>query len=133
MYNKALGAQPGVLQAARPDYNQPQDFGLFSLTEQDGVLPDRIEVVTINSLELPRLDFLKIDVEGMEIDVLNGARRSLDAYRPCAWIEYWKVAISDIKSAFDGLDYLFYQMDPLNMLCLPAGRFPSLTVDAALL
>jgi FkbM family methyltransferase len=131
VHNKALGSSRGVLRAARPDYAQPQDFGLFSLTDQSDTLPEQIEVVTIDSLELQRLDFLKIDVEGMEIDVLAGARASLERHRPCAWIEYWKVDVSGIRAAFDGLNYQFYKMDPLNLLCLPADKFPLLKVDAA--
>ena len=133
IYNKALGAERGILKAAKPNYAQPQDFGLFSLTQQDEALPERIEVVTIDSLELPGLDFLKVDVEGMEIEVLKGTRGCLERYRPCCWIEYWKVEISEIKAAFEGLDYRFYRMDPLNLLCLPTGKLPHLTVDAPLL
>jgi FkbM family methyltransferase len=131
--NKALGATPGVLRAARPNYAQSQDFGLFSLTQQDEALPERIEVVTIDSLHLPGLDFLKIDVEGMEIAVLKGAQESLERYRPCCWVEYWKVGIPEIKAAFDGLGYRFYRMDPLNLLCLPIDKLPHLKVDAPLL
>jgi FkbM family methyltransferase len=36
---------------------------------------------------LPRLDFIKIDVEGMELNVLRGARRTLRQYRPVLYYE----------------------------------------------
>jgi FkbM family methyltransferase len=45
------------------------------------------EIVTVDSLELPALDFLKIDVEGAHLDVLNGARETLARCRPRIWVE----------------------------------------------
>jgi FkbM family methyltransferase len=130
VYNRALGATAGMMGAGKPDYGQPQDFGLFSLVGQQEAQTEQIEVVTIDSLGLPRLDFLKIDVEGMEIEVLKGARGSIERHQPCGWIEYWKVDIADIKAAFSGLDYKFYSMDPLNMLCVPPGKLPNIQIHA---
>lgn len=122
VYNQALGATAGVLKADSPDYGKAQDFGTFSLVEQKPTQTESIEVVTIDSLNLDRLDFLKIDVEGMEIDVLTGSQKSISSHLPWCWIEYWKVDIADIKAQFDGLDYKFYVMDQLNLLCAPVGR-----------
>jgi FkbM family methyltransferase len=120
--NQALGSTIGTLGAGKPDYSRPQDFGLFSLVNQNEPQPETIDVVTIDSLNLPRLDFLKVDVEGMEVEVLKGARGSIEQHQPLGWIEYWKVNIDDIKEQFVGLDYKFYIMDGLNMLCAPTGR-----------
>ena len=35
---------------------------------------------------------------------------------------YWKVNIDDIKAQFEDLDYQFYLMDDLNMLCAPSEK-----------
>jgi len=120
--NQALGSALGTVAAGKPDYGKPQDFGTFSLLGQAGPLLEQVEVVTVDSLGLPRLDFLKIDVEGMEIEVLQGARGSIERHLPWGWVEYWKVNIDDIKAQFAGLGYKFYIMDTLNMLCAPADR-----------
>jgi FkbM family methyltransferase len=120
--NQALGSAIGTLGAAKPDYSKPGDFGLFSLLDQATAQPERVEMVTIDSLGLPRLDFLKIDVEGMEIEVLKGARDSIKRHQPWGWVEYWKVDINAIKAQFAGLDYKFDMMDELNMLCAPVGK-----------
>jgi len=132
IYNQALGATAGTLSAEKPDYAKAQDFGLFSLVDQSSAQPDSIEVTTIDSLQLPRLDFLKIDVEGMEIDVLKGGQETLTSYQPWCWIEYWKNDIEDIKAQFSDLEYKFYIMDQLNMLCVPVTRLAdsSLTIQA---
>lgn len=132
VYNQALGSTEGILSAGKLDYGKPQDFGLFSLVDQDSKSPEQVEVVTIDSLNLSRLDFFKIDVEGMEIDVLKGSRKSLEKFLPWCWIEYWKVDINEIKAQFSGLEYKFYIMDQLNMLCAPADKLneSQLTINA---
>lgn len=46
-----------------------------------------IEVVPLDQLPLGRIDFLKIDVEGMEIAVLKGAGQTVRQNRPLMYIE----------------------------------------------
>ena len=121
--NKGVGASRRVVKIPRPDYGVPQDFGMFSLMNGDG-LPgeEEVEIIAIDDLDLPRLDFLKIDVEGMEIDVLKGARQMISKCLPWIWVEYWKVGKETIKGQFEGLGYKFFRMDELNMLCAPIAR-----------
>jgi len=127
--NQALGASSGVLHFDEPDYGTPQDFGLFSLVGQDPSKASHVEMISIGSLGLPRLDLLKIDVEGMEVQVLKGARSTIERCEPVCWIEYWKTGREQIQSAFSGLDYRFYLMDKLNMLCLPVSRQKDLQLN----
>jgi FkbM family methyltransferase len=123
IHHSALAAEPGVVRIAPPDYGKPQDFGLFSLADAaEGSQLETVVVARIDDLPLPRLDFLKIDVEGMELDVLHGARRMLGAFEPWCWVEFWKVGVEPIKSAFAGLPYRFFPMDNLNLLCAPTTR-----------
>ena len=126
VHNKAVGSAPGTLKATKPDYGAKQDFGLFSLVNQnDPNASEEVPVTTIDSLSLPGFDFFKIDVEGMEIDVLKGAQNSIRKYQPWCWVEYWKVDVNEIKKQFEGLDYKFFVMDQLNMLCAPVARINS--------
>lgn len=128
MHNQGLGATAGTLGIGKIDYAKPQDFGLFSLKSDETEPVSTVEVVTIDSLNLPRLDFLKIDVEGMEIDVLKGGRRTIERHVPWIWVEYWKVGIDAIKEHLAGLPYSFHVMDSLNLVCLPEGKLGSLRV-----
>jgi FkbM family methyltransferase len=122
-YNQALGAEPGWVTVPRPDYGVVQDFGMLSLVGVDADAPgDQVPVATIDGLALPRLDLLKIDVEGMELDVLKGGAGTLRAHQPWCWIEYWKVGIEPIKAAFAGLPYRFFQASGLDLLCAPVAR-----------
>ncbi len=121
VWHRAVGAGAGRIDVPRMDYAKPQDFGTVSLVESaSGEAGESIDLIDIDDLGLPRLDFLKIDVEGMEISVLQGARTMLEQHLPWCWIEYWKVDPEAIKTQFAGLDYKFYVMDQLNMLCAPA-------------
>jgi FkbM family methyltransferase len=122
-YNQAVGAKNDWITVPDLDYGAAQDFGQLSLVGGDPSAPgDRVPVATIDGLELPRLDFLKIDVEGMELDVLKGGEQTLRAHQPWCWIEYWKVGIEPIKAAFAGLRYRFFKMNELDLLCAPAER-----------
>ena len=83
----------GELLIPEPDYLVPSSYGSLSLikgeeTEFIGQEIDyanasaAVDLVSIDSLGLERLDFLKIDVEGMEMDVLEGAATSLRDLAP---------------------------------------------------
>lgn len=127
VHNGALGVSSGFTSITTPDYSTPQDFGMFELNQTSSKAADTIEMLSIDAMKLERLDFLKIDVEGMEVDVLKGAQKCLETWQPWCWVEHWKLSIDDIKQQFDGLDYEFYLMDQLNMLCAPKSRLQ--TVD----
>jgi len=67
---------------------------------------ESIEVVTLDDLfttqNLPRLDLLKIDVEGYELKILSGAKQTLTQYRPHIILEV--NAITSQAAGFDVAD-----------------------------
>jgi FkbM family methyltransferase len=122
-HNEALGASTGKVTACQPNYGIPQDFGLYSLVDPiNGPSREDVAVTTIDALGLPRLDFLKIDVEGMELEVLRGGRNAIRDFMPWCWVEYWKVDINQIKASFPGGHYRFFPIDQLNLLCAPISQ-----------
>jgi FkbM family methyltransferase len=125
-HHMGLGASVCRVNAPLPDYGKPQDFGLYSL--QTPAIDNRCEevgITTIDSLDLARLDFLKIDVEGMELEVLRGAEHAIQDFGPWCWVEYWKVGVDAIKAGFSSGSYRFFAMDRLNLLCAPVARMAS--------
>jgi len=52
----------------------------------DGVGPQTI-ACTLDSFDLPPVDFLKIDCEGYEYFILKGAERTVRRDRPCIIVE----------------------------------------------
>lgn len=121
-YQQGLGATDGETFISRLDYASEQDHGTFSLLHQGEARPEHIRIVALDSMGLPKLDLLKIDVEGMELDVLQGGRDTIARFRPWCWIEDWSVGADNIKAAFEGLDYQFFKADELNLLCAPSDR-----------
>jgi FkbM family methyltransferase len=81
---EALGAAAGTTYVPPLDYNTENNFGGLSLTYRQG---EPVPVVPLDSLELGRCDFLKIDVEGMELEVLRGAARTIQRFRPLLYVE----------------------------------------------
>lgn len=82
---EALGAAPGETFVPKIDYERENNFGGVSVG--DATRGERVRVATIDSLELSRCDLLKIDVEGQEISVLEGARATLERCRPVLYVE----------------------------------------------
>ena len=68
--------------------------------------------MSIDSLELERVDFVKIDVERMEVEVLNGAMKTLKKYKPILLIEVLK---SPQQEIFDLIKPLGYEIFPMGM------------------
>jgi FkbM family methyltransferase len=81
---EALGAAAGTTYVPWLDYNAENNFGGLSLTHRQG---EPVPVVPLDSLDLPRCDFLKIDVEGMELEVLRGASQTIQRFRPLLYVE----------------------------------------------
>jgi FkbM family methyltransferase len=50
----------------------------------------KIKAVTIDSLQLPKVDFIKLDIEGGELDALKGAVNTINKFNPIITFEYLK-------------------------------------------
>jgi hypothetical protein len=46
-----------------------------------------IRKLTLDEINLPRVDFIKIDIEGMELEALEGARQTIDRSQPIMLLE----------------------------------------------
>ncbi len=80
---KAVGAHPGRGRLILPDSSN-----LGSQRVVVDAIPGSVEVITLDSLSFARpVRAIKIDVEGMELDVLKGATRLLHAQHPLLYVE----------------------------------------------
>ena len=50
----------------------------------------QVETTTIDSLKLVDVGFMKIDVEGVELDVLVGANDTIEEYKPTCMVEVYE-------------------------------------------
>jgi FkbM family methyltransferase len=80
-HNKAVGAAEGHAELLR--YTAQNTGGTMLDLGRQGRYP----VTTVDALGLDRLDLLKIDVEGAQHAVLEGAAATLARCRPLVWLE----------------------------------------------
>lgn len=80
-YNVALGEE--ITKAVISDsYSDNLGGTGFAYTE-DG----DFDVVPLDSIKIDKLDFCKVDVEGCQLEFLNGAKDTLSKFKPVIWIE----------------------------------------------
>lgn len=113
----ALGCEVGEMLVPRPDYNKNSSFGSLELKKKESTEfigqyvsykendCDKIPVTSLDSLNLSRLDFIKIDVEGMEMDVLQGGVEKIAAYHPIILVEILKSDKKEITNFLEGKGY----------------------------
>jgi len=118
----AVGSEAGHIGVPVPDYFTPSSFGSLEIrpkpsTEFIGQSIDYsathlTAMIAIDDLDLRRLDFIKIDIEGMEMEALLGAAGSICSHRPLMLIEKIK---SDEDEISEFLLDAGYQMIPLGI------------------
>lgn len=123
----AVGAQQGLLGVPVPDYFTPSSFGSLEIRKTDrtefigqeidysAATTQPTRMVAIDDLNLDRLDFVKIDIEGMEMEALAGARNSIAALKPQLMIEKIKSNEGDIRTFLDALGYKIFPLG-INLL-----------------
>lgn len=126
----ALSDKKGTLEIPEPDYYQPGSYGSLELIQtedsefigQQLVKTQEVSAITIDSLKLDRLDYLKIDVEHMEEIVLAGAKKTIKKLKPVIQIEVLKSDKEKIKEVIEKADYTVLDMNQgYDYLCVPNG------------
>jgi FkbM family methyltransferase len=113
----AQGAEAGTLKMPRPDYNCPASFGSLELRpsarnenigqaihyEEDHC--DSVQLLPIDAFAPQRVDFIKLDVEGMELEVLAGAKQTIERNKPQMLIEIIKTDKQAVIRCLESQDY----------------------------
>ncbi|HEY5008202.1 MAG TPA: FkbM family methyltransferase [Caulobacteraceae bacterium] len=129
-HNVALGDRDGRIAAPQFDYTKPLNFGAVEfggvqrepLEQQPGDDPARREHVPLarlDSFQFGPIALLKIDVEGMEMQLLDGATQTVQRTRPIIYVEYHKSDGAALSARVSAWDYAVY-LSALNYLCIPA-------------
>jgi len=129
--NAAVGAFNGVAHVPKLDYRQEASFGSLPLeeckspTKFDWVVQEPkgsavVDMLCIDNLRiLPRA--IKIDTEGMEMDVLKGATNTIVRARPVIFAEHTKGDRPAMVQLLEGWDYLTWNND-CDIVAVPAER-----------
>ena len=126
----AVSSEPGVMKIPTPDYTVPSSFGSLELryranTEFIGQpinYSENMAVIrqlAIDEYDLPRVDFIKLDVEGMELDALAGASKTIERSRPILLVEKIKSNPEQIGKWFADRGYVLREVG-INILAVHA-------------
>src|SRR5262249_52962185 len=98
------------------DHTRPANFGGVELNRRENTefvgqevdyspgATKELPCLTLDALGLNRVDLIKIDIEGMEMEALAGAEDILRRHRPIVIVEFFKsdkVALQSLLEAFD--------------------------------
>jgi FkbM family methyltransferase len=129
----AATSADGVMRIPMPNYMERASFGSLELKQlaKPENIGQRIDyreeamtlvrAIRLDSLNLQRLDLVKIDVEGMEIDVLEGAGQSLNNHKPILLIEHFKTDRDRMLGMLQNWGYQIYNPGGMNLLAVHAS------------
>jgi FkbM family methyltransferase len=101
----AVGAESGAIGVPIIDPAAPNELGSLSLADETGGEP--AQLVRLDDMNFAMLRLIKIDVEGMELDVLKGASATLRNLRPYLFIDLQ--AEYEPRAIFELLEKLEYK------------------------
>ena len=96
VYNLALGSENGEMDISFPVLSGKTDFALATLSPVTANKYEKVDTQKVriskfdefeNEIDFTRIDFVKIDVEGFEIEVLHGLKRLVETEKPAFMIE----------------------------------------------
>jgi two-component system osmolarity sensor histidine kinase EnvZ len=139
---QAVGAGRGSVRIPQLVPVAANNFGALPATGHAS--GDEVDLVTIDSFGLESCRLIKIDVEGMEADVIRGGRGTISRLRPVLFVEnntiegagatiaailelgyraWWHIApYFNERNFFGNPQNVFAEFQPeANLLCLPQG------------
>jgi FkbM family methyltransferase len=125
----AVASGPGSMKMPKPNYLVNSSFGSLELrkresTEFIGQAIDYsenkmvdVQTISLDSFNFSRLDLLKVDVEGMELEALVGGVKSIGNLRPVLLVEMVKVDRNQLRAWLENLDYSVFEFG-MNFLAI---------------
>jgi FkbM family methyltransferase len=104
----AMGNASGVARIPRHDPLARHNAGATQLLEPEQTAgeTDTVAMITLDSLNLPRCDLIKIDTEGFEDRVIAGGQRTLQSSRPVLYVEvHDRDKLKAVVAMLQPLDY----------------------------
>ena len=112
----AISSEPGIMQIPTPDYLVPSNVSNLEQrpradTEFIGQPVDysaagtvAIQKISIDAMSLPRVGFIKLDLQGMELEALDGAQQVARCH-PIFLLESRKVGREHLRAFLDERGY----------------------------
>jgi FkbM family methyltransferase len=126
----AVSSESGVLEIPSPNYFVPSSFGSLELRQRNGnefigQPIDYQNTVNVRKLMLdefclPRVDLIKLDIEGMELEALEGASHTIATSRPIMLIEKIKTDAGQLRRTLEARGYEVIEAG-INILAIHAS------------
>lgn len=110
------------------DYSSKSNFGSYEIERAkhsdtsdmyvEGAY-ETIKTLRIDDLKLNHVKLIKIDVEGMEDKVVEGASDTIKSNRPVLYIETFKTNFEPVVTFLKNLNYLIFMMPTHDAVCIP--------------
>lgn len=109
-YPVALGVG-GTIKVPPLDYSAIRNFGGLALSHKTG---EEVLIKAVDDFHLPSCRLIKADVEGMEIDVLSGAKETILGCHPFLYVENDRDEKSDrLRGLMQDFGYQLYDHKPV--------------------
>lgn len=141
--NAAVGRENGRVKIPTIDPTTLRNFGAVAIGREGS----EVACYAIDGLPMTSLHFVKIDVEGYELEVLKGAKNTIERFRPILFVEnnsdkspelithvrqmgyrgFWQIGPHyDPDNYFKNKENIFEGYVPVaNIICFPAERCPT--------
>lgn len=141
-FQQAVGKAQGMIKVPLLDRTQTTNYGAVELTKDwSDSATYEVPAITIDTLTLSKCNFVKMDIEGMEQEALEGAVKTIAKLKPILYLEDDRPEKSDSlrkyvvslgytitvhraplfnKNNFGGQSHnIFGSVESHNILCLP--------------
>jgi FkbM family methyltransferase len=121
-FHAAVAEKDGFMTIPIPNYLAPGSFGSLELRQREksefigqpieysGSTVATVRTLAIDSFNLSRIDLIKIDVEGMELVVLQGAAKSIAKSKPILLVETIKTDENALRQVLQQFGYQIVKM-----------------------
>ena len=116
VFNVGIGKKKEELELNEIDYSKVGNFGGVSFKYDSSSFTKniknkkyKVKITNLNEfMEIEKCNFMKIDVELMELDILTGGKNFLKKFRPILWIENHQFYPNEINKFLLENDYNAY-------------------------
>lgn len=129
-----------TIDVVMPNYNRINNFGGLELMDAHNsdnslMIKDATETVSCLCLDHFKepVDFVKLDVEGMECQALAGATQLINEHKPICFVEVLKSDIIKIQEFFKRYDYTLYKYKSDDWIFVPKDSDVELDLPNVLL
>ena len=110
-YQKAVGSYSGFIHVPELDLDKTVNFGGLSLTEDYSAgVSYQVPLLKIDDIALPKVNLIKMDIEGMEKLALEGLTDTINRLKPILYLEDDREEKSkELVDFVKSMDYVVYK------------------------